>query len=75
MKKALQSLVVPVCASFSSYLCDMLLIVRDARYACQVAAEDGTMQIVTKTGLEDRSAGVSAHFLREETCGRYYSIV
>ena len=75
MKNGLQTLVVAVCAPFSSYLYDMLLILRDARYVRQVAAEDRTMQIATKTGLEDRSAGVSAHFLREETCGRYYSIV
>ena len=58
--QALQNLVVPVGTPFSSYLSETNLLVGNVRCIGHVAPEDGTMQIVIKTGVDDQFAGLSA---------------
>ena len=57
--QALQNLVVPVGTPSSVYLSELRLLVRNVRCIGRVAPEDGTMQIVIITGVNDQFAGLS----------------
>ena len=62
--QALQNLVAPVETPFSVCVSELRLLVGNVRCIGHVAPEDGTMQIVLITGVNDQFAGLSDQILR-----------